>query len=262
MLAGPAGTDVPEEPVLRPTYLLALSFVLSMFASPGRAANPEVSIGTAVGDIVIELCQEVSTLCTHAAPNTVANFLAYLDDDAYLDSFIHRSVTNFVIQGGTFIGNHVNFPATQVVLQDPVLSEFTGFPNARGTVSVPLSSDPPGSSNPCDTAENSGTSGWFINIGNNVGLDCGLFTVFGVVTTEAGMTVATTINQLFRLGLQFGTAPMLTSYVCAPNPSGGCTGNPIPHLVYTDISRVPEPGAALGSAIAFASLAALKRRCA
>jgi cyclophilin family peptidyl-prolyl cis-trans isomerase len=50
---------------------------------------------TPLGDIEIELFDEV-------APGTVENFLNYVNDGDYEDSFVHRSVPGFVIQGGGF----------------------------------------------------------------------------------------------------------------------------------------------------------------
>jgi len=50
-------------PITRPALLLALS----LLASPARAENPVVRFTTILGSYDVELCQEVSTLCTGAA---------------------------------------------------------------------------------------------------------------------------------------------------------------------------------------------------
>ncbi len=51
---------------------------------------------TDLGGIDIELFDTV-------APQTVANFMNYVNDGDYDGTFIHRSVPGFVVQGGGFI---------------------------------------------------------------------------------------------------------------------------------------------------------------
>jgi cyclophilin family peptidyl-prolyl cis-trans isomerase len=268
MLARPAGTEAPEEPdlrlIARPALLLVL--VLSC-ATVARADNPIVRFTTPIGSFDVELCEAVSTICTHGAPNTVANFLSYVDEGAYEGSVIHRSVFNFVLQGGSFYRNDADDVIRSIPPHEAVASEFLGQSNVSGTLSVPLQSDP-GSSSPCDTVEDSGTSGFFINVGNNVGLDCGLFTVFGRVTGDGMSTIVAQLHALQRWnlnsaqlnpffdpdGLQgaFTTAPMLDTFT-------GSVTDVLPHFVTTNIARVPEPGAVLASAVAIAALAVLTR---
>lgn len=56
--------------------------------------NPVVTITVeGMGDIEIQLFPNV-------APNTVNNFIQYIQSGKYNDTVIHRIVTNFVIQGG------------------------------------------------------------------------------------------------------------------------------------------------------------------
>jgi cyclophilin family peptidyl-prolyl cis-trans isomerase len=234
-----------------------LPFLVLLLASTARAENPVVRFATPVGSWDAELCAEISTLCLRAAPLTVANFLNYVDDGDYGDSFVHRAPRDFVIQGGSFTADHVNFHTDPVPVDAPIASEFQEFSNVRGTISVPLPPDPPTSTNPCDTDEHGGTSGWFVNIGDNSGLDCGFFTVFGVVLGD-GMQVVDAIDALFRLNFGLGPSPVTDDYECNPNAQQQCTTNPIPYLVYTGITRVPEPGPAASAAIL--ALAALWRR--
>ncbi len=109
-------------------------------------------------------------------PETVANFLNYVNDGDYANTFIHRSVAGFVIQGGgfTFIdGERQSVPTDPPVVNEP------GISNLRGTIAMAkLSGDP-----------NSATSQWFINLADNAeNLDGqnGGFTVFGQVTRRYG----------------------------------------------------------------------------
>ena len=62
-------------------------------------------------------------LFDESTPLTVENFLAYVRDGAYDASFIHRSVSDFVIQGGGFKAPSV--PADQLG-SDPVAIATTG----------------------------------------------------------------------------------------------------------------------------------------
>ena len=119
------------------------------------------------------------TLLSSAAPNTVANFLSYVDKGAYNNSIIHRSVTGFIIQGGGFqLQNH----AAVAIPQDaPVVNEY-GVSNTRGTIAMAkLGSDP-----------NSATNQWFFNLtdnSQNLNNQNGGFTVFGRVLNTAGLAV-------------------------------------------------------------------------
>ena len=64
-----------------------------MAGAQAFAANPVVRFHTDFGDIDVVLLQDI-------APATVANFLGYVNRKDYDNTFIHRSVMNFVIQGG------------------------------------------------------------------------------------------------------------------------------------------------------------------
>lgn len=240
-----------------------------LWTGAAHADNPVVRFTTPLGSFDVELCQAVSTVCTHGAPNTVANFLSYVDEGAYEGSVIHRSVFNFVLQGGSFARNDVDQVIRSIPVHAPVASEFLGQSNVSGTLSVPLQADPPGSSNPCDTAENSGTSGFFINVGDNAGLDCGLFTVFGRVIGNGMATVVPALHGLLvwnlnsalldpifdpdSLEFAFSTTPMLDTFT-------GSISDVLPHFVTTNIARVPEPGAAFQAIAAGLALAVVSAR--
>ena len=58
-------------------------------------ANPVVEIETSKGAIKIELLLD-------KAPETVNNFLQYVDEGFYDDTIFHRVIENFMIQGGGF----------------------------------------------------------------------------------------------------------------------------------------------------------------
>src|SRR5438067_2744219 len=162
-------------------------------------------------------------------PITVANFLKYVDQGHYFitgsptqqlaSSFIHRSVTGFVIQGGGYIGtvdpadpNKQNVKPTQV-LPFAAIQHEPGISNKRGTIAMAkLAGDP-----------NSATCEWFVNLADNGGapnnLDTqnGGFTGFGRVANN-GMSVADAIAALpdYNAGSPFDSLP-LRNYT-SPNP--------------------------------------------
>ena len=141
------------------------------------------------------------TLYDTEAPLTVANFLSYVNSGAYSNSFIHRSMPGFVIQGGGYTLNNATLAA--VPASAPVQNEFsTSRSNVRGTIAMAkVGSDP-----------NSATSQWFINLADNASnLDQqnGGFTVFGRISAS-GMKVADAIAalQIVNAGSVFTNLPI------------------------------------------------------
>lgn len=128
---------------------------------------------TSHGDITIELHEK-------EAPQSVANFLQYVDDGFYDGALFHRIVPGFVIQGG---GLNADFSSKKT--RTPVKNEAkNGLKNARGTLSMARTND-------IDSA----TSQFFINLKDNDFLDNKPgsygYAVFGRVTQ--GMDVVDTI---------------------------------------------------------------------
>lgn len=147
--------------------LIGSLLAFSCFTSQATIVEMQTSHG------VIEL-----NLFDQQAPNTVANFLSYIEDDAYNQTVIHRSVSDFVIQGGgfTFTDELVPITTKPAVVNEPVLS------NVKGTIAMAkLAND-----------ENSATSQWFFNmVDNSEALDTqnGGFTVFGQITAQGQATL-------------------------------------------------------------------------
>ena len=182
-------------------------------------SDPDVSnavrISTVLGNIDIALYGQQK-------PITVANFMKYIDQGRYFvtdpnpqksgQSFIHRSVPGFVIQGGGYIDS-VDSSTTYSVLTFPAIQNEPGLSNKRGTIAMAkLAGDP-----------NSATSQWFINLADNGGapgnLDTqnGGFTVFGRVVNGT-MTKVDAIAALPRInvGSPFDELPV-RNYT-SPNP--------------------------------------------
>ncbi|MBB1336492.1 MULTISPECIES: peptidylprolyl isomerase [unclassified Pseudoalteromonas] len=133
-----------------------------------------VEMNTSQGVIEINLFDQQT-------PKTVANFLSYVQDDSYNETVIHRSVSNFVIQGGGFTFSD----SLDAITTKPAVENEPVFSNVKGTIAMAkLSGD-----------ANSATSQWFFNMSNNsagsAALDTqnGGFTVFGQITAASQSTL-------------------------------------------------------------------------
>ena len=77
-------------------FMLVL-FSGSAFAAESKTSNnPQVTIETSQGNIVLELYPQ-------KAPKTVANFLQYAESGFYKDTIFHRVINGFMIQGLSLI---------------------------------------------------------------------------------------------------------------------------------------------------------------
>jgi len=135
-----------------------------------------VVLETNKGDITLELDP-------NKAPETVANFLSYVDAGHYDNTIFHRVIPNFMIQGGGFLAD-----GTQKPTQSPILLESqNGLSNDVGTVAMARTNAP-----------NSATAQFFINVAQNDFLNYRPgnpgYAVFGRVT--AGMDVVNDIRQV------------------------------------------------------------------
>lgn len=148
------------------------------------AAATIVEFETVLGNIQVNLYDE-------STPETVENFLAYVKSGAYDNSFIHRSVPDFIIQGGGFIYDEAEEELERINTGAAVVNE-PEWSNRKGTIAMAKLGDNP----------NSATSQWFFNLANNhTNLDVqnGGFTVFGEVIS--GMDIIEDIADLPRFNL-------------------------------------------------------------
>ena len=144
------------------------------------AANPTLLIETTMGNITIELD-------TENAPNTSANFLAYVDDGYFVDTTFHRVIPNFMIQGGGITADMQDKPSKRAPIENEANN---GLKNERGSLAMARTSDP-----------HSATSQFFINHADNDFLNFTSeslqgwgYAVFGRVTD--GMDVVDAIAQV------------------------------------------------------------------
>jgi len=108
-----------------------------------------VRFQTSLGDFTIELYPQ-------EAPQTVENFLRYVDEEFFDGTVFHRVVPGFVIQGGGLTAD-----MRQKQTRTPVKNEaHNGLKNLRGTLSMARTND-----------VNSATSQFFVNLKDNDFLD-------------------------------------------------------------------------------------------
>lgn len=203
-------------------------------------ASTVVSMQSSLGNINIQLFDET-------APQTVANFLSYVNSGAYDNSFIHRSVPGFVVQGGGFNWDIDTLLPRKILTSAPVVNEF-GASNLRGTIAMAKVAGNP----------NSATSQWFFNLSDNSrNLDSqnGGFTVFGQVIGD-GMQVIDTIAGLSRvnLGGEFTSMPLVT-----PRVGDNYTAENLVMINKVQVVPIPAAGWLFGTVL-LAIGGVLKRR--
>ena len=130
-------------------YLAALLLVASTI-SAAETIKPQVILETNVGQVVLELNPQ-------EAPETVKNFIQYVEERFYDGIIFHRVIQNFMIQAGghrfDLTPKNPNHP--------PITNESdNGLKNLRGTIAMARTSQP-----------DSATSQFFINHKTNTFLD-------------------------------------------------------------------------------------------
>jgi cyclophilin family peptidyl-prolyl cis-trans isomerase len=177
---------------------------------------------------------------TRTTPAMAANFLRYVDDGSYAGTIIHRSVSNFVIQGGGFTApiapsNQVGGAPAPLATKGTVVDEI-GNPNVRGTLAMAKPSYPWGQPVP-----DSATSQWFVNLKANSHLNPS-FSVFARVL-GTGMTFVDAVSALpvheLTQELQNGAMGEVPLWQNPPTGSGGLKiTQPADFVTITGMSRV------------------------
>jgi len=108
--------------------------------------NVKVLFETTMGNITIELDMK-------NAPNTSANFLAYVDDGYFVDTIFHRVIPNFMVQGGGITADMRDKPSKRAPIENEANN---GLKNDRGTLAMARTGEP-----------HSATSQFFINHADN-----------------------------------------------------------------------------------------------
>jgi len=113
------------------------------------AVQPVVVLKTSLGEIRIKLFQD-------KVPDTVNNFLGYVNDRFYDGTIFHRVIGSLMIQGGGYTAG-----LEKKVTKAPIkLEDQAGLSNKTGTVAMARTADP-----------NSATAQFFINVVDNPFLD-------------------------------------------------------------------------------------------
>ena len=127
------------------SILMVLAIAMTAGAADKPGDNPKVVLDTTKGKIVIELYLQM-------APETVVNFLSYVDAKFYDGTIFHRVIPNFMLQGGGFTADMQRKPG-----KGPIKNEADkGLKNERGTIAMARTGDP-----------HSATAQFFINTVNN-----------------------------------------------------------------------------------------------
>ena len=163
--------------MLKKLFCTAMLFIgLSSFANATI-----VEFQTSQGNFQVNLFDQTT-------PETVANFLQYIDEQHYTNSVVHRVIPSFIVQGGGF-SFPGEWPLTRIETNAAVVNEPI-YSNVKGTIAMAKVANNP----------NSATDQWFFNLANNASnldLQNGGFTVFGQVIGD-GMNV---IEQIAGLTL-------------------------------------------------------------
>ena len=112
--------------------------------------QPQVVMVTSQGSVTLELDPA-------AAPVSVTNFLAYVNNEYYRNTLFHRIIAGFVAQGGGYTTGLVKKPGQ---LAPIVLESNKGLLNSRSTLAMARTNAP-----------NSATSEFYINLVDNPSLD-------------------------------------------------------------------------------------------
>jgi len=114
-----------------------------------KPANPVVLMNTSLGQIKIELWAD-------KAPETVKNFLQYVDEGFYNGTIFHRVIDAFMIQGGGFTPD-MKQKSTHAPIKNEAAAELK---NDRGTIAMART-----------MVVDSATAQFFINVVDNVPLN-------------------------------------------------------------------------------------------
>ena len=171
---------------------LLLTFTLFISLLSIQAKQSVVVLETNQGNVEIKLFDD-------KAPETVKNFLKYVNDGFYNQTIFHRIIDGFMIQGGGYTTS-LNKKETR----DAIKNEAdNGLQNTTGTIAMARTNDP-----------HSATAQFFINVNDNSSLNHFAktgrgwgYAVFGQVAK--GMSVVNKIKKVStRRNGPFGDLPV------------------------------------------------------
>ncbi|MCM3878068.1 MAG: peptidylprolyl isomerase [Thermoanaerobaculia bacterium] len=154
--------------------------------------NPSVVMKTSLGSVTMELFAD-------KAPETVKNFLAYVNDKHYDGTVFHRVIDGFMIQGGGF-----GVDGREKPKKAPIKNESAnGLQNKVGTLAMARTPDP-----------HSASAQFFVNVKDNSFLDKAQsqdgwgYCVFGKVTEGIDVVNKIKATPTANKGGAFTNAPV------------------------------------------------------
>ena len=124
---------------------LVLCAISPLSYSLDKGKNTMVKLHTNHGIITIQLDAA-------KAPNTVKNFLDYVNAGFYSNTIFHRVIADFMIQGGGFERD-----LSEKNTREPIVNEANnGLLNEKGTIAMARTADP-----------DSATAQFFVNLADN-----------------------------------------------------------------------------------------------
>lgn len=242
------------------TTLLSLLSLSSLFPFTTAQATV-VTMETSLGNINIQLYDAT-------APQTVANFLSYVESGAYNNSIFHRTVPGFVLQGGGFslsggsnIVNTTDLP-TLIPTKSPVVNEY-GAANVIGTIAMAKQSG----------NANSATDQWFFNLVDNTSTlgpsNNGGYTVFGQIIGNGLNVVNAIANDSYTSSSGYDVSSYLQNQNVSASVYGAFTSTPLQanqdgtysYITLNDVFLVaPLPASVWMYIPAFLGLAGLMKR--
>jgi cyclophilin family peptidyl-prolyl cis-trans isomerase len=229
--------------------VLAVMFTTALFVIPTAVAQT-VRFETNAGNFDLLL----NPTNNPQLQGHVDNLLAYVNSGRYDGTVINRAAEGFVLQMGVFSVVSPTVPSTingftLIQTFPPIQGKpavQVGLSNTLGQVGLALSGGPNG------TNQNSGTSSFFVNLGNNSFLDND-FAVFAVVPDMTTINNIMALSQIdLTLDQNFGADPSNLHFTDVPLlPNGNL-------VVISRAFVVPEPGSC--TMLLVATIAFINRR--
>lgn len=147
---GEGDTEAPES-VASTSEDVAASSSAGQSLAPAQEPFPHVALETTHGRITLELDAT-------KAPDTVRNFLEYVESGHYDGTLFHQVEQGYVMLGGAYTPELQLKPASRPPIRNEAVN---GLKNEKGTVAMARSAD----------SIDSSTCQFFINLGDNAALD-------------------------------------------------------------------------------------------
>jgi len=174
-LFGPSGGCGDDDQIGGDAQVVSDVEVLSDAEVPADAHVPDPFDVTERVEVVTSMGTFVLSLYGNGAPQTVGNFLRYVDEGAYEDTMFHRVIPDFMIQGGGMYADWSDAPRIAPI----PLEIMEGLSHLPGVISMARTDDP-----------DSATNQFFICVADDSGLDDD-YAAFGEV--ESGYDVVLSI---------------------------------------------------------------------